>query len=81
MEKATDEGVNTTSIIESLFENIKDTVYQKVTDAESIAGSENDDIVAAWEKFNEALTELTSGNYDEAIGLLKEAANKAKKKL
>ena len=81
LERAMKEGADTTTIIESLLENIEDTVYQKITDAESVAGAEDKDIVKAWEKFYAALSKLEEGDYDKAIGLFKEAVKNAEKAL
>ncbi len=79
MAMAEDEGADTTEIIDDLLEGTEDSVYQKITDAESVAGSDNKDIKKAWQKFEKALLEVEAGNYDKAMNLYKEAVKKAEK--
>jgi tetratricopeptide (TPR) repeat protein len=83
LEKAMDEDENatTTDIIDSLMENIEDTVYEKITDAEIQAGAGNSDVVKAWEKFDAALAILDEDeiDYKKAVDLFKEAVKKAEK--
>ncbi len=74
-----DEDADTTLIIDSLLENIEDTVYQKIIDAESVAGTDNKDIKMAWKNFNKALTKSEAGDYDKAVGLFKDAVKSGKK--
>jgi tetratricopeptide (TPR) repeat protein len=85
LEKAMDEddNANTTDIIDSLLENIEDTVYDKIVDAESVAGAENSNVVKAWENFDAALALLDEDeiDYKKAVDLFKEAVKKAQKAL
>ena len=82
LEKAMDEGVDDAiTVIESLLENIEDTVFQKITDAESIVGTDNNHIIQAWNKFNEAMEKWDEGDCKKAVDKFKDAAKKAKQAL
>ena len=78
LEKALNEDVNTTPIIESLMLNIKDAVHQKITDTEYIVGTDNSHIIKAWDKFNVAVTKWNEGKYEKAIDRFIDAAEKVK---
>ena len=76
-----DEEADTTLIIDSQMEGVEDTIDLKITDAESVAGAENNDILKAWEKFNEAGKKSEAGDHKKAIDLFKEAVKSAEKAL
>ena len=76
-----DDRADTTLIIDSLMEGVEDSIYLKITDAESVAGTENKDIIKAWEKFDEAVTKSEADDHKKAIDLFKEAVKSAENAL
>jgi len=61
-------GVNTSDIIESIVNNIKDVVYLKIVDAESaLMNAISNPIENAWNHYNEAQELWNEGNYGNAI--------------
>jgi len=61
-------GVNTSDIIESIMNNIKDVVYLKIVDAEfALMNAISNPIENAWNHYNEAQELWNEGNYGNAI--------------
>ena len=79
LEKAMKDGVDTEDIIYGILEGTEDVVYQKISDAEYIAGPNDKEVVKAWEKFDEALLEIAEGDFDKAMDRFKDAVEKAEK--
>jgi len=77
LDKAMDEGADTAFLIELILESTEDTLYQKITDAELIAGAQNKDIVKARENFDSALAYLEDDDYNKAIDSFKTAVKNA----
>lgn len=66
--EAQDYGVNTAFLIDSIMSNIRDMVYLKITDAESVlVGADSGLIDTAWTKYNNAQVAWDNGNYFTAI--------------
>jgi len=66
--EAQDYGVNTTLLIDAIMSNIRDMVFLKISDAESVlVGASSGLIETAWTKYNNAQVAWDNGNYYTAI--------------
>ncbi len=77
LENAAEYGVDTSDVIESIVENIRDVVHIKISDAElALIGGINKDIENAWDYYDEALEAWYEGNYKRAIRKFQKAIGK-----